>query len=187
MAKQIWGPSSILAPVPAVIVTVRDENGRDNALTVAWTGTVCTKPSMVSISVRKERFSYDILKKTGEFVINLTTEDMVRAVDYIGVRSGRDEDKIAVCGLHTEEASKVKAPLLKESPLNIECNVKDVIPLGTHDLFLAEVVAVQVDEKILDEKGRLELEKAGLIAFVHGQYFGLSEAIGDFGFSVKKK
>ena len=187
MAKQTWGPSSILSPLPAVIVTVRGKDGRDNAITIGWTGTVCSDPAMCFISVRKERFSHHMLMKSGEFVINLTTTKMARATDYIGVRSGRDEDKIEKTGLHKEEARKVNCCILKESPISIECKVKSVTELGSHDMFLAEVLAVDVDEDYLDDKGRLMLEKADLMAYTHGMYFELGKYIGKFGFSVKKK
>ncbi len=187
MAKQVWEPCSILSPVPAVLVTVRGKSGQDNVLTIAWCGTVCSSPAMVSISVRKERFSYEMLRESGEFVINLVTEDLVRAADYCGVRSGKTEDKFRTAGLTKAPASKVSAPLISESPVNIECRVTEVRELGSHDLFLAEVVAVDVDEKLLDPKGRLSLEQAGLVAYAHGQYFPLGESIGSFGYSVRKK
>ena len=187
MEKQIWEPCSILSPVPAVLVTVRGKSGQDNVLTIAWCGTVCSSPAMVSISVRKERFSYEMLRESGEFVINLVTEELTRAADYCGVRSGKNEDKFRTSGLTKEPASKVSAPLIAESPVNIECRVKEVLELGSHDLFLAEVLSVDVDEKLLDERGRLMLERAGLVAYAHGQYFPLGETIGSFGYSVKKK
>lgn len=187
MGKQIWEPCSILSPVPAVLVTVRGKSGQDNVLTIAWCGTVCSSPAMVSISVRKERFSYEMLRESGEFVINLVTEELTRAADYCGVRSGKNEDKFRTSGLTKEPASKVSAPLIAESPVNIECRVKEVLELGSHDLFLAEVLSVDVDEKLLDERGRLMLERAGLVAYAHGQYFPLGETIGSFGYSVKKK
>ena len=138
MAKQVWEPCSILSPVPAVLVTVRGKSGQDNVLTIAWCGTVCSSPAMVSISVRKERFSYEMLRESGEFVINLVTEDLVRAADYCGVRSGKTEDKFRTAGLTKAPASKVSAPLISESPVNIECRVTEVRELGSHDLFLAE-------------------------------------------------
>jgi len=186
VTKQTWNPCSILSPVPAVLVTVRGKNGEENVLTIGWAGTICTIPAMVSISVRKERYSYELLKESGEFVINLTTEALVRATDYCGVRSGRDEDKFAAMELHKEKASKVQAPLIKESPVNIECQVEQVIELGSHDLFIARVVAVDVDEKVIDEKGRLDLGKAHLIAYAHGSYYSLGKQLGTFGYTVKK-
>ena len=187
MAKQAWKPGSMLAPVPAVMVTVRSKEGQDNVLTIAWAGTVCSSPSMVSISVRPERYSYSILKETGEFVINLVTEDLVRAADYCGVKSGRDEDKFAACGLHKEEAQTVNVPVIRESPLALECKVEQVIPLGSHDLFLARVTQVDVDERLLDENGRLKLEEAGLVSYIHGEYYAQGERLGTFGWSVRKK
>lgn len=186
MSKQIWAPCSILSPVPAVLVTVRGKDGRENVLTIAWTGTVCTNPAMVYISVRKERYSYPMLKESGEFVINLTTKELARAVDYCGVKSGRDTDKFADMKLVREPASKVNAPLLAASPVNIECRVKQVLELGTHDMFLAEVLAVDVDEKYLDGNGRLSLEKAELIGYAHGAYFELGRQLGSFGQTVRK-
>ena len=187
MAKQAWKPGSLLAPVPAVLVTVRSKEGQDNILTIAWAGTVCSSPAMVSISVRPERYSYPILKETGEFVINLVTKDMIRAADYCGVKSGRDEDKFAACGLHKEPAGTVSAPILKESPLALECKVEQVIPLGSHDLFIARVTQVDVDEALMDENGRLKLEEAGLVSYVHGEYYAQGARVGTFGYSVKKK
>ena len=142
---------------------------------------------MVSISVRPERYSYDLIKQSGEFVINLPTRSMVRAVDWCGVRSGRDYDKFAECKLHAEPASQVSCPLLAESPVNLECQVTQVIPLGSHDLFLAKVVAVDVDEALLDESGKLRLDKADLIVYSHGEYFDLGKKLGTFGYSVRKK
>ncbi len=187
MKKVVWGPFTALAPVPAVLVTVRGNDGRDNVLTIAWAGTVSSKPPMVSISVRKERFSHKLLTESREFVINLTTEALLRAADHCGVRSGRDEDKFEVMGLHKTAASKVGAPLIEESPLNLECRVTDIIELGSHDLFLARVEAVDVDESLIDEKGKLDLAKAGLVAYVHGAYRSLGKELGTFGFSVRKK
>ena len=142
---------------------------------------------MVSVSVRKEGYSHDIIEKTGEFVINLVSEDLIRAADYCGVKSGRDEDKFAACGLHKETAGTVSAPLLAESPLCLECKVQEVIPPGSHDLFLARVTQVVVDEALLDENGRLMLEKAGLVSYIHGEYYGQGDRLGTFGYSVKKK
>ncbi|XCP86882.1 flavin reductase family protein [Roseburia hominis] len=187
MAKQVWKAGNMLYPLPAVMVSVADGEGRANILTVAWTGTVCTNPPMVSISVRPERYSYHMLEETGEFVINLTTEKLVRATDYCGVRSGRDVDKFREMGLHKEAASHVKAPMIQESPVNIECRVVKKEELGSHHLFLAEVLAVHVEEAYLDEKGRFALEKADPIVYSHGQYFGIGSLLGSFGYSVRKK
>ena len=186
MAKQLWKPGCLLAPVPAVLVTVRDKDGRPNVMTAAWTGTVCSEPPMVSVSIRKERFTHGILMETGEFVLNLTNRKLVRATDYCGVRSGRDEDKFAACGLHPEDGRTVVAPSIAESPIALECKVEQVLKLGSHDMFLGRVTAVLVEPKLLDEKGRLALEKADLIAYSHGMYFELGKLLGTFGFSVKK-
>ncbi|MBO7364831.1 MAG: flavin reductase family protein [Lachnospiraceae bacterium] len=185
--KQVWKPSNMLAPVPAVLVTVRDPEGNDNVLTIAWAGTVCSDPAMVSISVRKERFSYPMIAESGEFVINLVNRELLTAADYCGVRSGRQEDKFAALGLEKAPASAVRAPLLAASPVNLECRVTKILPLGSHDMFLAEIVAVDVDEKLVDGNGRLMLEEAGLISYIHGGYFEQGPCRGTFGFSVRKR
>lgn len=187
MAKQSWKPGNMLYPLPAVLVTVADKEGRQNVFTVAWTGTVCSDPAMVSISVRPERYSYHMIEETGEFVINLTTEKLAYATDYCGVRSGRDVDKFKEMQLTPIPAKEVQAPLLKESPVNIECKVKQIIKLGTHDMFLAEVVAVHADEAYMDEKGRFYLSKADPMVYSHGTYYALGKELGSFGYSVKKK
>lgn len=148
MGKQLWKPGNMLYPLPVVMVSLADRDGRPNIITLAWVGTVCTNPPMVSISVRPERYSYPILKETGEFVINLTTKELAFATDYCGVKSGRDVDKFKEMGLTPIPASEVKAPMIKESPVNIECKVRQILPLGSHDMFLADVVAVHADEKI---------------------------------------
>ena len=185
MAKQIWKPAVILNPVPVVLVTSSDGKN-DNVFTVAWTGTICSDPAMTYISVRKERYSYDIIKNTGEFCINLVSESLAYATDYCGVRSGRKEDKFKKMNLTKEKASVIQAPLIKESPVNIECKVTEIKELGSHDMFLAKVVSVNVDENYIDEKWKFDLEKCGLVAYSHGEYFKLGEKIGKFGFSVKK-
>ena len=187
MGKIEWKPGNMLYPLPVVMVTVADEAGNDNIITVAWAGTVCTNPPMVSISVRPERYSYAMLCDTKEFVINLTTEKLVRATDYCGVRSGKDVDKFKEMNLHEEKASKVKAPLIKESPVNIECKVEQVLELGSHHMFLAKVVAVHADEAYMDERGRFDLNRAKPIVYSHGEYFGIGKKQGTFGWSVKKK
>lgn len=186
MSKQIWKPGNMLYPLPVVMVSVADKNGRNNILTVAWAGTICTNPAMVSISVRPERYSYSILKETGEFVLNLTTKELVYATDYCGVKSGRDVDKFKEMNLTALVASQVSAPLIAESPVNIECRVRDVLELGSHDMFIADVVAVHADEKYMDEKGKFHLEKAEPIVYSHGTYFACGDALGTFGYSVKK-
>ena len=178
----------MIYPLPAVLVSCGSVEGEHNLFTVAWTGTVCTNPPMCYISVRPERHSYDIIKRTGEFVINLTTAELARATDWCGVRSGRDYDKFSEMGLTLESAAVVQAPVVGESPIAIECRVKQIIPLGSHDMFLADVVNVLVDEKYINpESGRLELERAEPIVYSHGEYFQLGEVIGHFGWSVRKK
>ncbi len=185
--KQVWKPGNMLYPVPAVMVTVQDAEGKSNIITIAWTGTVCTNPPMLYISVRPERYSYHMLEETGEFVVNMTTKKLAKAADYCGVRSGRDVDKWKETGLTPEKAQAVSVPLIAESPVNIECRVKDVLKLGSHHMFLAEVLAVDVDESLLDMGGRLALEKAEPVVYSHGEYYGLSELMGTFGWSVRKK
>lgn len=184
--KLPWKPGNMVYPVPAVMVTVADSKGNSNIFTVAWTGTVCTNPPMAYISVRPERYSYGMLKETGEFVINLTTEALVRATDYCGVRSGRDTDKWKDTGLTPQEAYQVAVPLIAESPVNIECRVREVMELGSHHMFLADVVSVDVDESWMNESGKLELNRAKPIVYSHGEYHGLSELLGTFGYSVRR-
>ena len=186
--KQSWKPGTMIYPLPAVLVSCGETDGEHNLFTVAWTGTVCTNPPMCYISVRPERHSYEIIKRTGEFVLNLTNSKLSRATDWCGVRSGRDYDKFAEMGLTAESAAVVKAPVVAESPVAIECRVKQIIPLGSHDMFLADVVNVLVDEEYINpETGKLELERADMITYSHGEYFRLGEAIGHFGWSVRKK
>ncbi len=175
-------------PVPAIMVSVGNKAGQTNIFTAAWTGNVCTNPPMVYISVRPERYSYGFIEETGEFVINLTTESLTKAADYCGVRSGREHDKWKDCGLTQEKAAKLEyAPLIAESPVNIECRVKQSIKLGSHVMFIADVLAVKADEAFLDEKGSFRLDKARLITYSHGDYMSLKEKIGSFGYSVRKK
>ena len=187
MSRQSWKPGNMLYPGPAVLITAADKRGNANVFTVAWTGTVCSDPPMVSISVRPERYSHHMIEETGEFVINLTTRNLTRAVDYCGVKSGRDTDKFKDMNLSILSADKVKAPLIKESPVNMECCVKQTLRLGTHDMYMAEVVAVHADETYMDEKGRFLFENADPIAYSHGSYFTLGEKLGTFGYSVKKR
>ena len=186
MSKQVWRGSTLLNPEPAVLVSCGSLE-KPNLITVGWCGTICTQPSMVSISIRPERYSHHLIKESGEFVINLTTEKLVRATDWCGVKSGRDYDKFAEMKLTPLPASTVSCPILAESPVNLECQVTQVIPLGSHDLFLAKVTAVDVDEALLDEKGKLCLERADLIVYSHGEYFSLGKQLGTFGYSVRKK
>ncbi len=187
MSKQTWKPGNMLYPLPSVIVTCGENETEYNGLTIAWTGTVCTNPPMTYISVRPSRHSYDIIKRQGGFVINLTTQDMAFATDYCGVRSGSHEDKLSVLGIKYDIGDIIKAPLLKDSPVNIECQTVDVQELGSHHMFLAKVVNVHVDEKYLDEHNKFHLDHAKPIVYSHGQYFGLGEALGKFGYSVQKK
>lgn len=186
MGRQNWKPGTMINPLPAVLVTCA-AGGRSNMLTVAWAGTVCTNPPMCSISIRPERFSYDLIKESMEFTINLTTEDMARATDWAGVRSGRDYDKWAETGLTAVKGEKVGCPYIAESPLAIECRVRQIVSLGSHDMFLADVVNVIADDTLIDaESGAFRLDKARLISYSHGAYYRTGEEIGRFGFSVKK-
>lgn len=186
--KQSWKPGTMIYPLPAVLVSCGATPDEYNIFTVAWTGTVCTNPPMCYISVRPERHSYEIIKRTGEFVINLTTKRLARATDWCGVRSGRDYDKFAQMGLAASPAAVVAAPVVEESPVAIECRVKQIVPLGSHDMFVADVVNVLVDEEYIDpESGRLDLQRAEPITYCHGEYFSLGEVIGHFGWSVRKK
>lgn len=186
MEKQDWRPGNMLYPLPVVLVSAADREGKTNLFTVGWTGTICSDPAMVSISVRPSRYSYHMIEETGEFVINLTTEKLAYATDYCGVRSGRDEDKWKSVKLTPVPGTKVKAPCILESPVNIECRVTQKILLGTHDMFLAKVEMVHVSTEYLDEKERFHLEDAKPIVYSHGTYFSLGKAIGTFGYSVKK-
>lgn len=187
MAKQQWKPGNMLYPLPAVMVSTRDLAGNDNIITVAWAGTICTNPPMVSISVRPERHSYQMLKKTKEFVINLTTEELAYATDYCGVRSGRDVDKFKEMKLTKEKAEFVNAPMIKESPVSIECRVKKIVELGSHHMFTADVLAVHADENYMDDKNKFDLNKANPLVYSHGEYYGIGKKIGTFGYSVRKK
>jgi len=187
MAKQLWKPSTILNPVPVVMVSCCGREGKPNIITVAWAGTINSKPPMVSISIRKERYSYNLIKEKGQFVINLTTRKLAFAADFCGVKSGRDVDKFEVLKLTQEKASVVDVPMIKESPVNIECTVKDIIELGSHDMFIAQIEAVSVDESLIDKKGRLCMEKADLICYSHGEYWYLEKTLGYFGYSITKR
>ena len=187
MAKKSFKPGNMLYPLPAVLVTVTDKAGNDNVLTIGWTGTVCSDPAMVSISVRPERHSYHMIKETGEFVINLTTGKLAFATDYCGVKSGRDVDKFKEMHLTKLPGQKVRAPLIAESPVNIECRVTKTIELGSHVMFLAVVEAVTVDDAYMDEKNTFHLSQADPIVYSHGEYYTLDKMIGKFGYSVRKK
>ena len=187
MAKKTWKPGNMLYPLPAVLVSAADPEGHDNIMTIAWAGTICTNPPMVSISVRPSRYSYNMIRDTGEFVINLTTRELVFAADYCGVRSGRDVDNFMELGLTREKADFVKAPMIGESPVSIECRVKEIKELGSHHMFLAEVLAVHADEKYMDEQGRFDLNRSCPIVYSHGEYLETGKRVGTFGYSVKKK
>ena len=186
MSKQSWKPGNMLYPLPVVMVSAADKEGRDDIITVAWAGTVCTNPPMVSISIRPERYSYHMIRETGEFVINLTTEELAFATDYCGVKSGRDVDKFKETGLTREKAEKVKAPMIAEAPVSIESKVKEIRELGSHHMFIAQVAAVHADEKYMDEKNRFDLNRARPIVYSHGEYLGTGKKLGTFGYSVKK-
>ncbi len=185
--RENWKPGNMLYPVPAVMVSCQREEEDPNIITIAWCGTVCSDPPMVSISIRPKRYSYDIIKDTKEFVINLVTKDLVFADDYCGVRSGRDENKFERMHLTPVQVDGVNVPGIDESPVHIACKVKQIIELGTHDMFLAEVVGVSVDQEYMDEHGKFHLNDLNLIAYSHGEYFTLGEKVGKFGYSVQKK
>ena len=186
MAKVTWKPGNMLYPLPVVLVSCADKSGRDNILTVAWAGTTCSDPPMLSISVRPERYSYHMIEETGQFVINLTTEKLAYATDYCGVRSGQDVDKWREMHLTRENADVVEVPLIRESPVNIECRVVEKRELGSHVMFQAEVVAVHAEDAYLDKNNRFHLEEAKPIVYSHGIYYSLGEKLGTFGYSVKK-
>jgi flavin reductase (DIM6/NTAB) family NADH-FMN oxidoreductase RutF len=186
MAKTVWKPGTMLYPVPAVLVTSKYEKAV-NVFTVSWAGTVCTDPPMLSISIRPERYSYELIKKSCEFVVNLPGENLAFAVDFCGVKSGRELDKFDKANLHTERASIVKAPLIKECPVAIEVRVESVNPLGSHHMFIGRVLAVNVEKSLIDKSERLRLDKAKLLCYNHGYYCSVSKSLGKFGFSVRKK
>ena len=186
MAKLQWKPGTLLAPTPPALVSCGTME-EHNVLTAAWTGIVNSEPPMTYVSIRPQRHSHSIIKEKGEFVINLPTEAIVKATDLCGVKSGRDVDKFALAGLTAEPSNLVAAPGIAECPISLECKVREVTHLGSHDMFLADIVAVDVDPKYVDEKGALHMEKAGLLAYAHGAYFGLGKQLGTFGFSVRKK
>lgn len=180
-------PGNFIYPVPAVLVSCRGKDGESNLITVAWTGTVCSDPPMAYISLRKERASYRLIKESGEFVINLPGAELAKAVDYCGCTSMLKADKWKETGLHEGKGSKVKAPTVEEAPVSIECRVTNILPLGSHDMFLAEVLAVQVDESFIDEKGSFHMEQVELMSYSHGEYYSQGELLGSFGYSVRKK
>lgn len=186
MGKISWKPGTMLYPVPAVLVTSHHD-GIDNVCTVSWAGTVCTQPPMIGISLRPERYSYELIKKSMEFTVNVPDKRLAKAVDFCGVRSGRDMDKFEAVHLNKERAKKVKAPLIEQCPISIECKVIKIITLGSHHQFIGQVVIVHVEANLLDKKGALHLEKAGLLCYNHGFYCIADKQVGTFGFSVKKK
>lgn len=186
MSKQSWKPGNMLYPLPVVMVSCSDGKGKDNIITVAWAGTVCTNPPMVSVSIRPERYSYHMIRETKEFVINLTTEELAFAVDYCGVKSGKEIDKFKETGLTREKADIVNAPMIREAPVSIECRVTDILELGSHHMFLGEVAAVHADEAYMDENNRFDLNRARPIVYSHGEYLGTGKKLGTFGYSVKK-
>ena len=188
MKKRNLKGSVVLNPVPAVLVTCKNSVGKDNVFTVAWVGTICSRPPMLSISIRPERLSYDYIKETMEFTINLPSKKQTKVVDFCGVRSGRQINKIKECAFTLHDGLKVKSSYIEECPINIECKVKDIIKLGSHDMFIAEVLTSHINEDLFDEKDKIHFEKADLISYSHGEYFALSkDAIGKFGYSVAKK
>jgi len=186
MAKVTWKPGTLLAPVPPALISCSYE-GKDNLITVAWTGILNSEPPKTYISVRPERYSHRLIKESGEFVINLPSAHIIRSIDFCGARSGRAVDKFAACRLTKEDASVVACPMVGESPVSIECRVTDIVPLGSHDMFMADIVAVNIDERYIDEKGKFHVEKCAFATYAHGQYFALGKKIGSFGYSVKKK
>lgn len=186
MAKQFWKPGNMLYPVPAVMVSCQRKQEKPNIITVAWTATVNTVPPMLSVSIRPERYSYSIIRDTGEFAVNLVTKDLLRAADFCGVKSGRDTDKFYEMKLTPLPSKVISVPGIAESPVIIECRVQQIVPLGSHDLFLAEVMGVTIEDDFMQKDGRFDLNTAGLIAYSHGEYFELGKKLGKFGYSVKK-
>ena len=187
MGKRQFKPGNLLYPVPAVLVSAADKDGNSNLITVAWAGTICSDPPMLSISVRPERYSYHMIRETGEYVINLTTEKLARATDFCGVRSGKDMNKFQEMQLTPVQGELKYAPMVAESPVSIECRVTNVMEVGSHDMFMAEVTAVYVDEQYMDAKGSFHLEKADPLVYSHGQYYGIGKHLGGFGYTVRKK
>ena len=186
MSKIEWKGGALLAPVPPVLVSCGSME-KPNVMTVGWTGILNTKPPKTYISVRPERYSHGLISESGEFVINLTTERLVRATDFCGVRSGKTVDKFKMCDLHPQASANLACPSIAESPLSLECRVTDRISLGSHDMFMADIVGITVDETLIDADGKLHLDKCGLLAYAHGEYFGLGKKLGSFGYSVRKK
>lgn len=188
MSKISFKGSAMLNPVPAVLITCCNKLGYVNVFTVGWIGTACTRPPMITAAIRPERLSYEYIKETGEFVVNLPSKELTRKVDYCGVRSGRQVDKINEMGFTLEQCASVSVPSIKECPISLECRVSSIVPLGSHDLFIAEILKVQVEEHLIDKNGKIHLEKADLISYSHGEYYALPvKSLGKFGHSVEKK
>ena len=188
MTKTIFKGSAMLNPVPVVLITSKNKEGKINVFTVAWIGTACTKPPMITVAIRPERLSYEYIKESGDFVVNLPNSKLVREVDYCGVRSGRQIDKIKDQNLKIENSKDVIAPIISDCPISLECRVRSITPLGSHDLFLAEIINTHVDNSLIDDNGKIHFEKADLITYSHGEYFSVnSKPLGKFGYSVQKK
>ena len=187
MSKLMWKPGTMLYPVPSVMVSCTNNQGENNIITIAWTGIICSDPAMLYISVRPERHSYHMIKETGDFVVNIPNRSLAFATDYCGVKSGKDVNKFEHLKLTPAKSNLVAAPYIDECPVSLECKVKDIIRLGSHDMFIAEIMCVNVDDSLLDSKGKLHLNKADLICYNHGEYRTLADSLGTFGFSVKKK
>jgi flavin reductase (DIM6/NTAB) family NADH-FMN oxidoreductase RutF len=187
MSKLMWKPGTMLYPVPSVMVSCRNAQGETNIITIAWTGIICSDPAMLYISVRPERHSYNMIKETGEFVVNIPNSKLTFAADFCGVKSGKEINKFEHLRLTPAKSNLVAAPYIDECPLNLECKVKDIIKLGTHDMFIAEIMCVNVDDSLLDSNGKLHLNKADLICYTHGEYRSLANSLGTFGYSVRKK
>ena len=186
MSKTMWKPGTFLYPIPAVMVSCGTME-KSNIITVAWTGIINTNPAMVYISVRPTRYSYKMIKEQGEFVINLTTNELVKATDWCGVKTGEKFDKFKEMNLHKEKANFVKCPMIKESPVSVECKVREIKELGSHTMFIADVLAINSDEKYIDEKGAFDISKCNLISYANGGYYSMGKKLGKFGFSVQKK
>ena len=186
MIKIMWKPGTLLYPVPAVMVSSRNSEGINNIITVAWTGIICSDPAMLYVSIRPERYSYNTIKDSGNFVVNIPNRALAYALDFCGVKSGRDINKFEHLGLTAQKSNLVDAPSIGECPVNLECKVKEIIHLGSHDMFISEILCVDVEEKLLDESGKLQLNNADLICYNHGEYRALADSLGHFGFSVKK-
>lgn len=186
MSKDSWKPGNMLYPVPAVMVSCQRPGEKANIITLAWAGTICSDPAMLSISIRPERYSHDIIKETGEFVVNIVSSELVKACDWCGVKSGREVDKFKEMKLTEFKSEYMDIPAIEESPVNIYCKVKKIEKLGSHDMFIAEVVGVTVDDKYMDDKGRFRLSDANPVAYSHGEYYALGKKLGKFGYSVKK-